>query len=159
MASHGRILQSYLRKVIETEAPISYNLLCKRVLRACNIARMGPRISACLNSMIRAIRPRCTSGSFITYWRNDQDPDSYPHIRVSNERDASDIPPRETCNAALRILEEQGAQPVESLIHEMARLFGYNRVGDIVNAAMQEGVALAKEKGLIEEANKKVRVV
>lgn len=159
MASHGRILQSYLRKVIETEAPISYNLLCKRVLRACNIARMGPRISACMNNMIRAIQPRCTSGSFITYWRNDQDPDSYPHIRVSNERDATDIPPRETCNAALRILEEQGAQPAESLVHEMARLFGYNRVGDIVNAAMQEGIALAKGKGLVEEVNEKIRVL
>ena len=158
MTLHAKMIKEYLRKVIDAEAPISYNLLCKRVLRACNISRMGPRIAACMNGLIRDLRPSCTAGSFITYWRDDQDADSYPHIRVSNERDASDIPPQEACNAAVRILEEQGAQPADSLIREMAKLFGYSRVGDIVSAAMTEGIDLAKIRGLVEEENGKVRI-
>ena len=55
------------------------------------------------------------------------------------------------------ILEEQGALPVDSLVREMAKLFGYSRVGDIVNYAMLDGIDYAKKKGFAEETNGRIR--
>ena len=77
-------------------------------------------------------------------------------IRQSNERDASHIPYEEAKNAAIHILDQQGSQPKDSLIREMAKLFGYSRVGDNVYYTMQKGIELAINKSLAEEFDGKI---
>jgi len=151
------LVLDYLQQVIDKEAPISENLLCKRVLRALDIARMGNRVSAYMNSLFKFAKFKTTKDSFVTYWKEDQDPDSYSIIRYSNAREASDIPVREACNAALLVLEEQGSQPSDSLIREMAKLFGYSRVGDNVYFAMLNGIEFAKKKGQIKEVGDRIK--
>ncbi len=155
--SRRSTVMEYIRTVVQKEAPISSNLLCKRVLRACDIARMGTRVANYMDSLLRIMHLKTTTDSFVTYWADSQNPDEYPYVRSSSERDASDIPTRETFNAAMLILEEQGALPIDSLVKEMAKLFGFSRVGDNVNYAMLDGIEYAKKKGFVEEINGKIR--
>ena len=110
-----------------------------------------------MDSLLRIMHLKTTTDSFVTYWADSQNPDEYPYVRSSSDRDAADIPTRETFNAAMLILEEQGALPVDSLVREMAKLFGFSRVGDNVNYAMLDGIEFAKKKGFIEEINGKIR--
>ena len=150
-------VRNYISAVVEAEAPINYDLLCKRVLRACGIARMGSRVAGHIGLLLERMNIKTTQDTFLTYWRNDQDPETYPYIRCSNERDATDIPTRESLNAALMVLDEQLSLPQESLIREMAKVFGYSRVGDNVHFAMYNGIQHGKKLGLIEEVDGKVR--
>lgn len=157
--SYRSVVMEYIREVIRVEAPISSNLLCKRVLRACDISRMGSRVANYMDSLLRFMRLKTTNDSFVTYWAEGQDPESYPYVRCSSDRDAADIPTRETFNAAMLVLEEQGALPEDSLVREMAKLFGFSRVGDNVNYAMLDGIKYAKKKGFVEEVNGRIRTI
>ena len=158
LGDYDYLVSNLFQQVVDTEAPINYDLLCRRVLRACGISRLGSRISAHIGTLLQGLDIQCTQDPhFVTYWKKDQDPETYPYIRRSNERDAADIPTRESVNAALLVLDEQLALPHDSLVKEMAKLFGYSRVGDNVSLAMENGIEFALRAGIIEEVEGKVR--
>ena len=148
------IIKSFIDEVIETEAPIKHDLLCKRVLRAIDIARMGPRLSARMQSIIDSMNLKTTQEIGPVYWKESQDPLDYHQIRCSNEREAMHIPDMESRNAALYVLKQQGAMPFESLIREMGKTFGYSRTGDNVYMAMMSGIQLAADLSLIDMSNR-----
>lgn len=150
---HDRILMKYIEQVIEQEAPITKDLLCKRVLRAVNIARMGSRVAGHMYYIIKRMNLKKTDNIGDVFWRHDQNPDEYQIIRCSNEREATYIPFEEARNAAIHVLNEQGAQPKESLVREMAKIFGYTRVGDNVYYVMLSGIELAEKEGYLQEVN------
>ena len=158
-AGYNPVVRKLITEVVESEAPVNYDLLCKRVLRACGISRMGTRVGDYLRKLLGGMNLRSTKDPVVTYWKKDQDPDTYPYIRSSNERDALDIPVRESFNAAMLVLDEQLSLPHDSLVKEMAKLFGYSRVGDNVSASMTNGINHAKMLGLVEEVNGMVRRV
>ena len=148
------IIKSFIDDVIETEAPIKHDLLCKRVLRAIDIARMGPRLAARMQSIIDSMNLKTTQEIGPVYWKDSQNPQDYYHIRYSNEREAMHIPDMESKNAALYVLKQQGAMPFESLIREMGKTFGYSRTGDNVYMAMMSGIQLAADLSLIDMSNR-----
>ena len=157
LGMYDSVVEGHIRHVIEEESPINHDLLCRRVLRACGISRVGSRVGAHIGMLIQDMGIKTTQDTFITYWKKDHDPETYPYIRHSNERDATDIPTRESLNAALMVLDEQLSLPQESLVREMAKVFGYSRVGDNVNFSMYNGIQYGKKLGLIEEVDGKVR--
>ena len=148
------IIKSFIDEVIETEAPIKHDLLCKRVLRAIDIARMGPRLAARMQSIIDSMNLKTTQEIGPVYWKDSQNPQDYPQIRYSNEREAMHIPDMESKNAALYVLKQQGAMPFESLIREMGKTFGYSRTGDNVYMAMMSGIQLAADLSLVDLSNR-----
>jgi hypothetical protein len=148
------IIKEYIAEVIEIEAPIKHDLLCKRVLRAIDIARMGPRVAARMQSIIDGMNLKKTEDIGPVYWKDSQDPQNYSLIRFSNEREAMHIPDMESKNAALYVLKQQGAMPFESLIREMGKTFGYSRTGDNVYMAMMSGIELAARLSLVDMSNR-----
>jgi hypothetical protein len=150
------ILKEYIKQVIEIEAPITSDLLCKRVLRSINIARMGSRVAGHMHYILASLNLKKSTYHGNVYWRDDQNPLEYKLIRQSNERDAIHIPHEEARNAAIHILSEQGSQPRESLIKEMAKVFGYTRVGDNVYYTMNNGIEMAINDNHIFEVNEKI---
>ena len=148
------IIKRYIYEVIEIEAPIKHDLLCKRVLRAIDVSRMGPRLSAYMQSLINSMNLKTTEEIGPVYWKASQDPQTYSQIRYSNEREAMHIPDMESKNAALYVLGQQGAMPFESLIREMGKTFGYSRTGDNVYMAMMSGIELAAKLSLIDMSNR-----
>ena len=117
------IIKDYIAEVIEIEAPIKHDLLCKRVLRAIDIARMGPRVAARMQSIIDSMNLKKTEEIGPVYWKDSQDPHDNSLIRYSNEREAMHIPDMESKNAALYVLKQQGAMPFESLIRAQSQKF------------------------------------
>ncbi len=146
---HDDYIGNLIKKVIEIEAPITNDLLCKRILRSINIARMGSRVACKMQCIIENLNLKTTVDIGNVYWSDEQDPQTYQFIRQSNEREALHITYEEAKNAAVHILKQQGAQPFDSLIREMAKLFGYTRVGDNVYMMMMQGIELAEKRSMI----------
>ena len=153
---YDEIVEDIIKRVVQVEAPITKDLLCKRVLRSINIARMGSRVACYMDDILGRLGFKTTFDVGEVYWRDDQDPESYPLIRYSNEREAMYIPYEETKNAAIHVLEQQGSQPFESLIREMAKMFGYSRIGDNVYMAMMQGIELAAQRSLLEKSPERI---
>ena len=144
-------IKELVKQVIRTEAPITKELLCKRVLRSLNISRMGPRVALRMQTILEGLDLKKTVDVGDVYWTDEQIPEEYQLIRSSNEREAMYIPFEEAKNAAIHVLDQQGAQPMDSLIREMSKLFGYSRVGDNVYMAMMQGIDLAARRSLIDK--------
>lgn len=143
-----------IAKVIESEAPVSKSLLCKRVVNSFGITRMGPRITAHIDRLLRQANHR-TSGSAdaIFYWTQDQNPENYDKYRPDSGRDALDIAPEEIAVAICRILEEQVSIPTENLKKEVAQRMGFARLSENVNHSVSRGIdyALSKNRIVIQD--------
>ena len=150
-------IKSQIQEVLAAEAPVSKNLLCKRVLLGWGITRMGSRIAMHFEVIFKELNLQQTNDNGnIIFWRNDQQPENYQHYRLPpNEmlkRDASDLPSHEVANGVKAVLQNQISLTKDDLIRETAKLFGYARLGTNVDIAMQLGinVALAKNFAKIE---------
>lgn len=148
-----------IRSVIKTEAPVSRALLCKRVLNSFAIARMGTRLAAHMDYLLKRMNLRTTGKESQFYWNDDQRPESYDIYRPESKREALDIAPEEVAVAVRRILEEQGALLEEDLIRETAHQFNYTRLGDNVSASMAHGVAYALQSGKIVKSGNTIKAV
>ena len=91
-------------------------------------------------------------------WPDGLDPAAYRAFRIPGDsanarRDATDLPPEEIANAAQHLLNQHISLPMDDLVRETARLFGYQRTGPRVEHAMSRGIALllrrhtAREEG------------
>lgn len=149
--NRGRI-KAQIFNILQTEAPISQNLLCKRVLAAWGITRMGARISTHFDGIYGPMGIISTrNGQQTFFWNNGQQPNSYALYRVplndAQKRDADDLPPQEIANAVREILKNQISLAKADLVRETAKLFGYARIGTNVELVMQAGIAMAIELG------------
>ena len=85
-------------------------------------------------------------------WHAEQDPDDYRGFRTASSdddvnRSAEEIPPIEIANAAERLLARQISLPEEDLERELARTFGFSRMGSRVRAAMNAGITRLESRG------------
>lgn len=140
-----------VKSILDTEAPINRELLCRRIIAIWSISRIGSRIESFFNSLFKEMKIKSTGSDKIFFWNDNQNPESYMVYRVSadesDRRDASDIPPEEISVAIKEILENQISMNLEDLIKEAARVFGFNRTGGNVEASMLNGVNKAVARG------------
>lgn len=148
-----------IRSVIKTEAPVSRALLCKRVLNSFAIARMGTRLAAHMDCLLKRMDLRTTGEESLFYWSECLDPKTYDIYRPDSRREALDIAPEEVAVAVCRILKEQGSLPEADLIREAARQFNYTRLGDNVSASMAHGIAYALQSGKIVRSGNTIKAV
>jgi very-short-patch-repair endonuclease len=158
---YGSLVEPHLLRlihaVVEAEGPISLNLLCKRVAPFWGINRVTARVQGRVAGLIRAAKVRMTEAGEATFlWPARFEPEAYAEFRVpggeeSARRDADDLPPEEIANAALHVLQRQISLPVEDLVREIARLFGYQRIGQNVDWCLRAGVAVLLERGGAED--------
>ena len=147
-------IKQQITKVLEIEAPISHSLLSKRVLNAWGISRLGIRLNGYLSSIYSEMELKQTSqdGNKF-YWNKDQDPLSNNTYRVPVEgdpkRNAEDLPKEEIICGIKDVLSNQVSLPNDDLIREVARLFGYTRLGGNVEQAMRMGIDYALLIGLM----------
>ncbi|RDV11468.1 DUF3320 domain-containing protein [Pontibacter diazotrophicus] len=148
-------------QVVNTESPISQNLLCRRVLAAWGISRNGSRVNTHFENLFPQLPIKKTQlGKSTIFWKDEHNPDSYSSFRVSDlesqKREADDLPPEEVANGVREILVNQISLPKSELIREVSRLFGYARLGANVEAAMTSGIAHAVNKGYAIEENERL---
>ena len=152
-----------IKKVLEVEAPVSKDLLCKRVLSAWGISRNGARLNSYLENLFSGLDMRKTGNSDnVFFWKPEQHPSAYTLYRYTenenDKRNADDIPKEEIANAVKQILKEQISLSKGDLIRETAKLFGFSKVGNNVETAMREGIKLAVDDDYGKEDNDRVSV-
>lgn len=155
ISSRPRIMNA-IRNTIEKEAPISHKLLTKRVIESWGIARSGSKVESIIVDAIKSIRVKKTVSSGQNfYWKDDQEPDAYLIYREPSEqekRTMDDICEQEVANAIYQIMENQCSLSEEDLIREVGKLFGFLRMGTVIEKSVKEGIQCAISRGLIERS-------
>ncbi len=145
--------------LIDKEAPLSYNLLIKRISQSFGFARSGARIQKKIDDMLQKMNLKtCVWKEQTYYWRTDQTPDEYTGMRYNGEglayRDIREVPIQEITNAICYVLFDQISLSEEDLAREAAKLLGYTRMGSNVIPAVESAIKYAKFLYLIEQDNK-----
>jgi len=159
--NHYYTIKNQILYIIQRESPISHNLLSKRILSAWGISRLGSRLNEFLTVIYAELNLKKTDqdGS-IFYWSSEQNPETYNTFRVSEneeqKRSADDLPKEEIAVGVIEILTNQISLPLDDLVKEAARLFGYARLGGNVEQAMKTGIEYALQKGMIAENNERI---
>lgn len=144
-----------IRTILETEAPISRALLCKRILSAWHISRLGPRIETHFDILFKNTYyyyKKTTHGRTF-FWKNREQMLSYQIFRPISERTASDLPPEEVANAIKYVVASQISLPIKDLSRMTAQLFGFARIGTHVDFAIDQGIHEAIQRDYIKIEN------
>jgi len=155
-------IRQQIQQTIDTEAPINHSLLCRRILAAWGIGRLGTRIQSRFDQVFLQIKFPTTkdSGNVVTYWKEEQNPETFDTFRLpandNERRNAEDIPAIEISNAIVAILSNQISMPESDLVKESAKLLQYGRVGGNVEAAMKKGIDEAVRRQKVKRENERV---
>lgn len=158
---HRERIKGQLMAVITAEAPVSKELLCNRVLNAWGIARQGARISAHFNELLSDMGLKQTQhGHRIFFWKENDEVSAYSSFRLaaSDEwrRDADDLPPEEVANAIVEVLRQQISMSRIDLVREVAKVFGYSRIGNNLKQAINVAIDYAEGKSMLTVNNDRV---
>ena len=155
-------IRERLTEVVRQEGPISITLAARRVAAAWGFERARSRAVRRIRKLIpeSEVQLQATdAGEFL--WPKDIDPADYEVFRVprangSGAREAVDLPLEEIGNAARHLLERHMSAPLDELIRETARLFGFQRVGRIVNERIANAVERLVDLGVVQIEGKMV---
>ena len=143
-------------EIMRVEAPISRNLLGKRVLASYSITRSTAKTQELLSDVYRrlGLTEVSLNGEDI-FWNSGQKPSEYFYIRVSGEgdckRDPKDIPHCETVNAVMHVLRQQISLSEQDAVKEAAKLMGYPRMGVGAAAVFTAAFETVRNAELIEQ--------
>ena len=143
--------------VIGTEAPVSADVLIKKVISAFDITRVTEKAENRVREALSEL-PVTEIDGFL--WQNDVMPDSFKIYRTPAEgdekRSMDEIPPQEIANAVNEIIKSQISMTREDLVRVTAAVFGYNRIGGAIESAVEKGIAYAIEKGFVKDENGRI---
>lgn len=148
------IIEMQIMEVLNIEAPISRDMLSKRIIQAWGIGRMGSRLDEYLLKIYKHMKLKTSKqGKSTFYWNTEHDPDNYFIYRTPSEaglkRTIDDIPKEEICNGIIEIIRIQFSLYSEDLVKEVSRLFGYSRITENIESAIKLGIYYATKKGRI----------
>jgi hypothetical protein len=148
-------IKDCIREVITVEAPISRRNLFRKVLSAWMIARIGSKAEFTIDQLVQSMKIRTTNNNgTIFYWRDNQNPKEYKNYRAASndneKRSMDDICTEEVANAVEAVLKQQLSLSKTDLIRETAKLFGFTRLGNVIETSVLRGVAEAKLRGTVE---------
>lgn len=159
MPEYRHIILKEIEEVMQAEAPISRALLCKRVLNAWGISRLGQRLDYYFETLFVSLPYyRVKHDGIAFFWNNKEQCDNYELYRPLSIRDAVDLPPEEVANGIKQILQEQISLPTPDLAKLTAQLFSFARSGTNVEASMQRGINEAIKRDYMKVENGKAVV-
>ncbi len=150
-------IRNLCEKIIEAEAPVSRDVLVKKVIGAFGITRMTAKAEARVSDVLAEL-PVTDRNGFL--WKNDVSPESFTLCRISEnsdeKRSMDEIPPEEIANGIKIILKNQISMTKADLVRETAHLFGFSRIGGVIETASESGINLAVAKGYAKEEGDRI---
>lgn len=150
-------------EIIDYEAPISENLIIKRLASSYGVSRAGKRIQEqikrklqmyCVKNEIKYTNQEETK----IYWKITQNPLTYDKFRKSgtesNRRDIKDVPAQEIINAIIEIVNTEISIDKEALVKEAGKLLGYSRLGGNVNSIIEMQITTLLTNGRMKQNDK-----
>lgn len=138
-------LRRMIDEVVAVEGPISTELLLRRVREAWGVGRAGVRIRASYDKAVKTLRLR---GRLVEPEKGflmvkDGDPNG---VRVPDNDDPAtrraidDVPSTELCTAIEHVVADAIQVGRDELTQAVARLYGWNRRGSEIGAALDRAV-------------------
>ncbi len=148
-----------MEEIVNKEGPVSLDLAARRTAEHWGIARVTARVMKHINNVTKKASVKVMreeAGTFL--WTSSQDPKAFAIFRVPGEtevsrRSANDLPPQEIATAAARVLEQNVSLPLNDLIRETARVFGFQRAGQNVDKFFRIGINVLLKDGKANEDN------
>ena len=148
-------IRKICEETVETEAPVSVDVLIKKTISAFGITRVTAKAEERVRDILSGL-PITEKAGYV--WKNGME--SFDIFRVPDEdgekRGMDEIPPEEIANAVRYILKNQLSMTRADLIRETAHIFGYNRLGGVIEKAADEGISLAVSMGFAKEEGERV---
>ncbi len=143
-----------MKDIIQQEAPISKRLLYKKTMSSWGISRSGSRVEGILEQLLQGLNVKVTQSDNMQFcWRSDQNPGQYMEYRAASsddeKRSMDDICPEEIASAIKFVVELQVSLSMTDLIRETAKVFGFTRMGNIIEEAGNQGIKEALKRGWI----------
>lgn len=145
-------IQRRITMVVNHEAPVSEDLLLRRVAQSYGFARVVPRLQDRFDEILHAMRLKQTLQDDGTrfYWKRGQSPSAYTTFRVGGvgeyKRDPRDVPVQEAANAVYRVLYDQISLSEVDLLREAAKQLGFQRLSASVIGLIANALRYAKRK-------------
>lgn len=155
------LIADKMQQIIDAEAPISYDRLIKKTLRAFNIARSSAQTLEATEKALKKVSARMNRQAGVKfYWRKDQNPDQYRVYRTDmisgDKRSVDEICPQELKNAVCITLKEYGVLDKDNLLKAAVRTMGYARSSTALLAAAERGLKYGRKTGeVVQDAEKK----
>lgn len=148
------LITEKLQRIIDVEAPIAYDKLVKKTLRAFHISRSSTQTLEATDKALKKVSSKMNKQLGVKfYWRKDQDPDSYRKYRIdsslSDKRSVDEICQQELKNALCITLKEKQALDKDSLVKETIRVMGYSRSSVALIGAVEKGLKYGRKTGEI----------
>lgn len=149
-------LRRMIIEVVEVEGPIEDELLLRRVREAWEVGRAGNRIRDAFKAALESLRRRGqvsrTERSYTYTHASQLQVVRVPGSNHLAERPAMQIPRTEAKLAVRHIIDDARRVSRDELTSEVSRLFGWNRRGPDIAAALDGAVDALVREGLIVEA-------
>ena len=142
-----------IRELLLREAPISHNLLCKRICEAWGI-RLTPRADGYLTTLVgqTVCTPR-DRGGVRFYWNLRQEASEYATFRLplspADRREPEDIPLEEMASAIAHLAESHGSLSREDALRDTARMFGFARIPAPLETRLDAALELAIRRATV----------
>ncbi|UIR57063.1 DUF3320 domain-containing protein [Sphingobacterium sp. SRCM116780] len=158
--NNATIIREQIKKIIETESPISKSLLYKRIFEHWDITRTGARVEQLLSTIMEEIRPVTKEHQQPYYWK-DQGGEELDTYRSNDlvKRNMEDIAPEELIVAIREAVERNISVAEEDLIRYLARQFSFQKVGKQIDSATRYAIDLAVEKQILKKENGRIKMV
>lgn len=151
-SNYNLLMREFILKVINTEAPISRDLLNRRICSAMGISRVSARLSERLSSIISSLNLFTTESSKTIYWSDLVRPNNFKIYRTGSGRDVLDIPYEEIANSIACYVNTSDDNDKERILRTAANNLGFTRMGVNVRAAMEEGFLYGIKTGILNGA-------
>ena len=150
------MVQEKIWCILEQEAPISNDLLARRLATSCGNMKLTAKVKERTDYHCRNAKIQGTTHGDITFWWNrDQDPSTYSWIRVagdaSTRRSASDIPLEEAMNAVVYVVRAGVGVPKDSVAKDSAKLMGYSRTNADLIAVFEAALTECINRDILKE--------
>lgn len=156
------VLISMLQEVVDAEAPVHLDIASRRIAKRWGLQRVGERIET---AIVNAARAGSRGGRFrlerrFLYSNEDRppcvrrpDPDE-----PGSRRSVDEIAPEEGEAAILTILESSGPMDESRLVQGIARSFGFDRTGHVVQRGIARFIDRALASGAVVRRGTRIMV-
>ena len=147
-------IRKRVREVVQQEGPISLSLATRRVAACWDFGRVTSKAIDRVRRLIPTddvFVQSTEAGEFL--WPGELEPASYTSFRVPDgngdgARQATDLPLEEIGNAIVHVLEHNMGAPQDELAREVARIFGFDRLGPVVAERMHSAINALLDRGI-----------
>lgn len=158
--TNRNLIRSQIYQIVQTESPISKNLLYRRLLNIWNTSRVGAKLDRHLQEIITETNVRKSSHHQDFYWIENTDfTCTFYRDNDVEKRSVEDIAPEEILVALKEVLSNSLSIEKSDLMRYLTRTFGYSKMGMQIENLMDYAIKFAVEQDVAELDGNRVKIV